>query len=249
MQLNGRTVLVTGGARGIGLELTRQFVAEGAHVVAVGRDRASLARLQFTAPGQVSCWALDLSDPKATDAFIRDLPGRHPTLSVVVNNAGVQTLTDFMGEEPAAFRPALQEEIALNFEAVVAISTGLLPHLRRQPSAMIVNVTSGLALAPKTSSPVYCATKSAVRTFTKALRYQCEDGAPSVRVMEAVMALVDTDMTAGRGTGKISPAQAAGEVIAAIKRDRDEVYVDRAKLLPILMRVAPGVGERLMRRG
>ena len=43
--------------------------------------------------------------------------------------------------------------------------------------------------------------------------------------------------------------EAAGEVIAAIKRDRDEVYVDRAKLLPILMRVAPGVGERLMRRG
>ena len=55
-----------------------------------------------------------------------------------------------------------------------------------------------------------------------------------------------------RHAGSSSPkvrAQAAGEVIAAIKRDRDEVYVDRAKLLPILMRVAPGVGERLMRRG
>ena len=74
-----------------------------------------------------------------------------------------------MAEDPAAFRPALQEEIALNFEAVVAVSTGLLPHLRRQPSAMIVNVTSGLALAPKTSSPVYCATKSAVR-FSAPLR-------------------------------------------------------------------------------
>ena len=102
---------------------------------------------------------------------------------------------------------------------------------------------------PGITNPSTPERSSAVRTFTKALRYQCEDGAPSVRVMEAVMALVDTDMTAGRGTGKISPAQAAGEVIAAIKRDRDEVYVDRAKLLPILMRVAPGLGERLMRRG
>lgn len=73
MQLSGRTVLVTGGARGIGLELTRQFVAEGAHVVAVGRDRTSLARLQFTGPNQISCWALDLTDPQATDDFIREL--------------------------------------------------------------------------------------------------------------------------------------------------------------------------------
>lgn len=249
MQLDGRTVLVTGGARGIGLELTKQFVAEGAHVVAVGRDRASLARLQMTGPSQISCWALDLSDPQATGEFLQELPRRHPTLSVVVNNAGVQTLTDFLVQDPALLRPALQEEIALNFEAVVAVSTGLLPHLRRQPSAAIVNVTSALALAPKTSSPVYCATKSAVRTFTKALRYQCQDGAPNVRVMEAVMALVDTDMTAGRGTGKISPAQAAGEVIAAIKRDRDEVYVDRAKLLAAVMRVSPELGERIMRRG
>lgn len=63
------------------------------------------------------------------------------------------------------------------------------------------------------------------------------------------MALVDTDMTAGRGQGKITPTEAADEVVDAILAGRREVYVDRAKLLPILMRVAPGLGERIMRRG
>ena len=249
MQLHGRTILVTGGARGIGLELTRQFVAEGARVVVAGRDQVRLANLEVCYPSQIHGWAVDLSDPQATDDFIRDLPRRYPTLSVVVNNAGAQTLTDFLRQDPETLRPALRAEIALNFEAVVAVSTGLLAHLRSQPSAAIINVTSGLALAPKTSSPVYCATKAAVRSFTKALRYQCEDGAPNVQVTEAIMALVDTDMTAGRGAGKISPAQAAAEILTGIQAGRDEVYVARAKLLPMLMRVAPGLGERMMRKG
>ncbi|CAN7491345.1 SDR family NAD(P)-dependent oxidoreductase [Phenylobacterium sp. LjRoot164] len=249
MQLRDRTILVTGGARGIGLALTRRFLAEGAVVIAAGRDGERLARLHAQHPRRVTAWPVDLSDPQQTDAFVRDLPRRHPELSVVVNNAGAQTLTDFLADDVETLRPALRREISLNLDAVVAISTGLLEHLRRQPSAAIVNVTSGLALAPKTSSPVYCATKAAVRSFTKALRYQCEDGAPNVQVIEAVMALVDTDMTAGRGQGKITPTEAADEVVDAILAGRREVYVDRAKLLPILMRVAPGLGERIMRRG
>lgn len=249
MQLQDRTILVTGGARGIGLALTRRFLAEGAKVIAVGRDGERLARLQEMHARRITAWPVDLSVPAETDAMIKELPRRHPTLSMVVNNAGAQTLTDFLSDDAEALRPALRREISLNLDAVVAISTGLLDHLRRQPSAAIVNVTSGLALAPKTSSPVYCATKAAVRSFTKSLRYQCEDGAPNVQVTEAIMALVDTDMTAGRGAGKITPEQAAAEVVAAIKAGRDEVYVDRAKLLPFLMRVAPRVGERLMRRG
>ena len=249
MQLRDRTILVTGGARGIGLALTRRFLAEGAKVVAAGRDGDRLARLEAMHPRRITAWPVDLSIPAETDALIRDLPRRHPELSMVVNNAGAQTLTDFLADDVEALRPTLRREISLNLDAVIAISTGLLDHLRRQPSAAIVNVTSGLALAPKTSSPVYCATKAAVRSFTKALRYQCEDGAPNVQVIEAIMALVDTDMTAGRGAGKITPDEAAVEVVAAIKAGRNEVYVDRAKLLPILMRVAPGVGERMMRRG
>lgn len=247
MRLDGRTILVTGGAHGIGLELSRRFLAEGAQVVAAGRNVERLARLEEAYPGRAHGWIVDLSHPAQTDAFVQELPRRHPDLSIVVNNAAVQTLTDFLDDDVVALRPRLRDEISLNFDAVVALSTGLLSHIAQHPAPAIVNITSGLALAPKVSSPVYCATKAAVRSFTKSLRYQCENRAPHVRVVEAVMALVDTDMTAGRGKGKISPARAAAEVVDGLKAGRREIYVERAKLLRTLMRVSPELGERLMR--
>lgn len=247
LRLAGRTVLVTGGAHGIGLALSRRLLDEGADVVAIGRNRERLARLEAQFPGRVHGWIADLSNSAEVDALVRDLPARHPGLSIIVNNAAIQTQTDFVNDAPGELRAPLRSEIALNFDAVVMLSTGLLPVLKRHPAPAIVNITSGLALAPKAGAPVYCATKAAVRSFTKALRYQCEDRAPHIRVVEAVMALVDTDMTAGRGRGKITPERAAAEVVDGLKSGRSEIYVERAKLLRTLMRVAPGVGEKLMR--
>jgi uncharacterized oxidoreductase len=249
MLIEGTNVLVTGGARGIGRELTAQLVAGGARVIAVGRDPARLAALTCTHGDRVSVWPVDLGDPRAVDAFPDAVVARHPDLAVVINNAAVQHETDFVGGDPAGLRPALRQEIAINLDAVVAISTGLLPHLRTRPAAAIVNVTTGLALAPKRSAPVYCATKAGVRSFTRALRYQCERDAPQVRVAEAIMPVVDTDMTRGRGSGKISATAAAAAVLAGLQRGAPEIYVGKARFLPAVMRVAPGLGHRLLRDG
>ncbi|WP_186768251.1 SDR family oxidoreductase [Streptomyces qinzhouensis] len=249
MNLTGRTVLVTGGARGVGRALTRRLTGLGAHVVAVGRDPAGLADLTAEYGDRVSAECVDLADPDAVDAFTDALPGRHPEVSVVINNAGVQNLSSFLTGDPRALRPVLRRELAVNLDAVITLSTGLLPHLRSLPSAAIVNISSGLAIVPKPSAPVYCAAKSAVRTFTRALRYQCEDSAPRVRIMDAVLPLVDTDMTAGRGRGKISPDETARAVLTGIRRERNEIYVGRTRLLPALMRVAPSVGYRALRHG
>ncbi|GII96083.1 SDR family oxidoreductase [Sinosporangium siamense] len=249
MELTGATVLVTGGARGIGREMTRLLVGLGAHVVAVGRAPGPLAALRLEYGDRVSTEAVDLSDPDAVDAFGDELPGRHPGLSVVINNAGVQNLCDFLTADARDSRPALRRELAVNLDAVISLSTGLLPHLSSHSSAAIVNITSGLAIVPKASAPVYCAAKSAVRTFTRSLRYQCEDGAPHIRVIDAVLPLVDTEMTRGRGQGKISPAQAAQAVIDGIRRDRAEIYIGKARLLPFLMRLSPTLGYRALRNG
>lgn len=249
MDLTGRTVLVTGATRGIGLELTAQLVDLGASVVATGRDPGQLQSLTDRYGDRVSPYAADLADPDAVDALVQHVSERHPDLSVLVNNAGVQTTTDLFADDPATLRPVLRREVAVNLDAVVVLCTGLLLPLSRQPSAAIVNVTSGLALAPKASAPAYCATKSAVRTFTRALRYQCEDRAPHVRVTEVVLPLVDTDMTRGRGQGKITAAAAARAVVAGIRRGSPEILVGRAKLLPTLLRLSPSLAHRALRRG
>ncbi|MFE3019268.1 SDR family oxidoreductase [Streptomyces sp. NPDC059256] len=249
MELTGTTALVTGGARGIGRELTRQLVALGAHVVAVGSNPEALADLATEHGALVSTDVVDLSNSQAVDTYIDELPRRHPGLSIVINNAGVQNLSDFLTGDPQQLRPVLRRELAVNLDAVITLSTGLLPHLAQQPSAAIVNISSGLAVIPKRSAPVYCAAKAGVRTFTRALRYQCEGAVPHIQVVDAVLPLVDTDMTAGRGRGKITSARAAGSVIDGLRRGRAEIYVGKARLLPALMRVAPSLGYRAMRHG
>jgi uncharacterized oxidoreductase len=246
MNITGRTVLVTGGARGVGRELTCQLIELGAHVVAVGRDRERLESLAAEHGDTVSPHVVDLADQDAVDAFADELPRRHPELSIVINNAGVQTITDFFDDQHVS-RPVLRRELAVNLDAVIALSTGLLPHLRRQPTAAIVNITSALALAPKASAPVYCAAKAGVRSFTRALRYQCRDAASNIHVIDAVLPLVDTDMTRGRGSGKISAAQAASAVIGGVRRDTAEIYVGKTKLVRTIIRLSPSLGYRILR--
>lgn len=247
MDLRDATVLVTGATRGVGAALTRRLLAEGAHVIALARDADRLAEAARDAAGRLTPWPLDLGRREDVDAAVATLPSRHPELSVVINNAGVQVASDFVRGEAAARLGDLRAEMTINLEAVVALCAGLLPHLASRPRAAIVNVTSGLALAPKRSAPVYCATKAGVRAFTRALRYQCEDAAPHVHVAEAVLPLVDTDMTRGRGAGKLSPDAAAFGLLEGLKAGRREIYVGKAAALPPLLRLAPGLAYRLLR--
>lgn len=145
--------------------------------------------------------------------------------------------------------PALAQEIDLNFAGPIRLTLALMPSLLAQPSAMIVNVTSGLALAPKQSAPVYCAAKAGLRSFTKALRYQAQARAPQLRIVEALPPLVDTGMTKGRGRGKISAAACAKEIVAGVTAGQEEIFVGKAKLLRTILGVSPGLADRLMRGG
>lgn len=250
LTLSGRTALVTGGASGIGLALTRRLLDEGvAEVLVVGRDEARLAAAEAGGRGRVVGLRADLSSHADVDRLLAELPTRAPELSLLVNNAGTQLLTDVTRADAPTLIPALRAEISANVTGVVALSVGLLPLLAGRPSAAVLNVTSGLALAPKRSAPVYCATKAAVRSFTRALRYQCEDAMPHVRVVEALPPLVDTDMTRGRGSSKITAERCAVAIVDGLTAGRNEIYVGRSALLRAVMRCSPALGYRLMRNG
>lgn len=247
MNLKGQTALVTGGARGIGRDLTRQLAGQGANVVMVGRNQEALEEMHAELKGAVTWIRADLSCSNDVGRVIATINERHSTLSVLINNAAIQTEMNFFDPAAANHVPRIQDELALNLEAAICLTTGLLPLLCRQSAATIVNISSGLAIAPKRSAPVYCATKAGLRSFTRAMRYQCAENAPHIKVMEAVMALVDTDMTRGRGSGKISPFRAAREIVAGIEKNRDEVWVAKAALLPLLHRLSPALVARILR--
>nr|WP_324754109.1 SDR family NAD(P)-dependent oxidoreductase [Roseovarius sp. Pro17] len=227
--------------------ITRQLVDLGATILIVGRNKNDLDRVAKEHPEQIVGLCADLSDPSQVDHLIKRITENHPEISVMVNNAGVQFEADLLSPAAQDHIANARTEIAVNLDAPVALTIGLLPILRTHDHATVVNISSALAIAPKEASPVYCATKAAIRNFSKSLRYQCETSAPNIRVTEVLMALVDTDMTQGRGSGKITPKDAAANVLAGIRAGRSEVWVGKSRLLRILDRISPALSHRILR--
>jgi uncharacterized oxidoreductase len=253
MTWQGRHVLVTGGTRGIGRELVLLLVARGARVTATGTTPQGVAEAAAACPG-VRWLALDQRRPDDRERLARTL--LVDDLSDVIHNAGVQQLRDFTGpgDDEAL---SVQDEVDINLVGVVDLTRRLLPALRRTAAAAgsaaglsirpsLVFVTSGLALAPKRSSPVYCATKAGLRSFAKALRAQLRTAEGGIRVVEALPPIVDTDMTRGRGARKLPAAEAARQILAGLDTGRDEVFVGASALLKWVLRLSPALGERIM---
>jgi uncharacterized oxidoreductase len=249
MLLDGKKALVTGGAAGLGLALSMGILAAGGSVIVCGRNESQLRALCDAYPGKVAAMTADLTDPAVVQALVANVKANHPDLSLLINNAGVQRHVDFFEEDPGDIAGLAQLEIEVNFSAIVALCAGLIPILRQNREAAIVNITSGLAVAPKKTAPVYCASKAALRTFTKALRYQAEDAKAPLAIIDVIMTLVDTGMTAGRGKSKISPEAAAREVLDGIRSGRNEIWVGKTKMLRWINRLSPALSDRLLRDG
>lgn len=242
---NGRKVLLTGATRGIGREMSRQLTAMGAEVLAVARNPAALDEL-LRQGDCVDVLEADLADAEIPRGVVNWVGDAHPDCSVVINNAAVMrypVLTD--GTQHGE---GVAEEVQVNLVAPMLIAVGLLPVLGAQAGARVVNVTSGLAVAPKADAPVYCATKAAMRSFTRSLRYQVEDAGLGIGLSEALLPVVDTTLSRGAPERKMSPADAATAILEGVARGRREIWIGKARLLRRLMWLSPALGHGIMRR-
>jgi uncharacterized oxidoreductase len=246
MKLSGHKVLVTGGTSGIGLELARQFVDRDNRVVICGRNMQKLSDARNEL-GDVEILQADLSVPDQIPMLASEAAKRLGGLSILVNNAGIQYNYSFADADLSQIANDTAREIQVNLNALIALTAACLPVLRTVEVAAVVNVSSALAITPKASAPVYCATKAAIHSFSQALRYQMQDALPTVRVFEVMPPLVDTEMTHGRGSGKISARQVADQTFAGLERDRYEILVGKAKLLRAIKRFSPSFGARILR--
>ncbi len=245
MKSAGHTVLITGGASGIGLALTERFVREGNKVIVVGRDRNKLDAARSKMPDIVG-YVCDLRSDEETDALAARLIKDHVELSVIVNNAAMQYLESFINPRDGMIGERISEEIGLNLISPIRLTARLLPLLARQEEAAIINVSSGLAISPKKSAPVYCATKAGIHLFTKALRYQMEG--TNIRVFEIIPPIVDTEMTRGRGgRRKLLPGQLAEQFWHAYRRNKLEVPIGKVKLLKMLKQLIPPAADALLK--
>lgn len=218
MNLSGNTVLVTGGASGIGLAIARRFAAAGSTVIICGRRKDKLHEAQQANPS-LNVAVADLSRDDQRMALFDWIVDAFPSLNVLVNNAGIQRPVSLLDVEPWS---ATREEIAINLEAPIHLSRLFVPHLAKQERPAIVNVTSGLSFAPLARVPVYCATKAAFHSFTLSLRHQLRDTA--IEVIEIVPPAVDTDLGGpGLHTFGVNVDEFADAVMARVAAGETEV--------------------------
>jgi uncharacterized oxidoreductase len=239
MKTSGNTILITGGATGIGLALAEAFLKTGNEVIVCGRTAASLAEAKNKLP-QLHVRKCDVSKEEERAALYDWAVSSFPGLNVLVNNAGIQRMIDFRkGTEDLLKHRAAdgEDEIEVNFRALVYLTAHFTPHLLKQKEAAIVNVSSGTAFMPVPIAelPVYIATKAAVHSFSVSLRLQLKD--TSVRVFELIPPMVDTGLDKGARKSRgqtyfgIQAAEVVPPVLKAMANDEYEIRVTDPKLM------------------
>ncbi|GAB3333613.1 SDR family oxidoreductase [Hymenobacter humi] len=219
MNLSNNTVLLTGGASGIGLALAARFLQAGSEVIICGRRADKLAEAQAQHPG-LRIRVCDVANASERIELVRWATVEFPHLNVLVNNAGIQNRLQLADD--AEDWESRRQEIVINVEAPMHLATLLIPHLRQQPHSAIINVTSGLSFAPAAFAPIYSATKAALHSFTLSLRHQL---APTgIEVLEIVPPAVNTDLGGvGLHTFGVPVDDFADSVMARLAAGEQEV--------------------------
>ncbi len=247
MRSSGHRVLITGGSTGIGYALAKTLHAHDNHVTICARRHDVLDRAAASLPG-VHAFPCDVAVESQLRSLVERASHAMGGISVLVNNAGVQRNDRYGETDATVVLSNVDEEIGTNLSGLVKLTVLAMPLLQREDEAAIVNVSSVLAIVPKRSAPVYCATKAAVHSFTKALRYQLEETAPNIKVFEVLAPGVETEMTRGRDFKKMSADDLAAEIVRAMAHDRLELRPGRTRALSALHRLSPALAHRLFKR-
>lgn len=261
--LQGRTVLITGGSRGLGLALARQVAAEGARLVVCGRDAESLERACASIAkmgSEVLAITADVTDPASVADMVEAVRQRYGTVDVLINNAGVIEVGPAVTMSIADY----DEAMATNFWGMLYPTLALLPGMRARKSGRIVNITS---IGGKLGIPhllPYSASKFAAVGFSQGLRAEvASDGIKVVTVCPGLMRTGSPRNAIFRGRHRseyawfsisdalpglsISAERAARRIVAACRRgDAEVLFPLPARLAAVVNAVAPGLTAGLL---
>lgn len=239
MKITNRSILITGGANGIGLELASRLLAQGNRVAITGRSRERLSEAQRKLPA-LRVFQSDVADPEAIERLYTQVLAELPDLSVLVNNAGVMRNLD-LNQPRELLDVTLELDVLLR--GPIQMTQQFLPQLKAQPDALIVNVTSALAFIPLAVSPVYSAAKAGLHAFTQCLRAQL--AGTSIRVVELAPPGTDTQLFWGefenemKGQKPMPVTALVDQAVAGLEGGKAEIRVGLAKVLRAMSRLAP----------
>jgi uncharacterized oxidoreductase len=232
LNVDSNTVLITGGATGIGFAVAEKFVEAGSEVLVCGRRKSKVRDAKRKLPA-LHIRQCDVSVESQRQSLLRWSLANFPNLNILVNNAGIQRQVNF--SSPAIAKPlsASDDEVTINFASLIRLCALFTPKLLKKQKAAIINISSGLAFVPIASMPIYCATKAATHSFTTSLRHQLKR--TPIRVFEAVPPTTDTELDLGfageeeeayRG---ISPKEVAAAILEGVKTDKEEIIIGEAQ--------------------
>jgi len=228
MNITGNTILITGGTSGIGLAFAEEFLKEGNKVIITGRREDKLNDIKNRLP-QIITKISDVADAAQRIELAAWIGENHPETNILINNAGIQLITDF---SKGIDLSRIGSEIETNFTAPVHLASLFVPLLSGKQNAAIMNVTSGLAFVPIAFMAIYCATKAAMHSVTMSLRYQLKQ--TGIKVFEIIPPSVDTELGHDRredksqSHGGIPVSEFIEGAMAAIKNDEYEAAIGQS---------------------
>jgi short-subunit dehydrogenase len=267
--IQGSTAAITGAANGIGRSLAIELAARGCNLALADRDGAALQAVASEIAAKHSCkittHVFDVSDARAIEDFANAATSAHPTLNILINNAGVALMGTFAEIDLAQ----MEWLININFWGVVRGTRAFLPHLSLQQRSHIVNLSSIFGIIAPPGQCSYAAAKFAVRGFSESLRHELEAAKSPVRLSVVHPGGIATHIARNSRTGssmtdnerraksierfetaaKTTPQQAALRVIKGIENDDPRILIGSdARMLDLLQRFRPATYWKVLAR-
>jgi short-subunit dehydrogenase len=240
-ELHGKTILITGGSRGLGLVMARQLLQAGARLALCARDEAELERARTELAqqgGNVVALTCDVTDQTQVEQMIQQVRDRLGSIDILINNAG----TDIVGPLETLTMQDYDDTMKLHFWAPLYTSYAVLPEMQQRKAGRIVNISS---IGGKVVSPhmvAYCASKFALVGLSEGMRTElAKDGIAVTTVCPGLIrtGVVDHAIMKGQHRKEFawfsvsdslpvlsaSAEQVARKTIAALKRGDAEVIV------------------------
>ena len=240
MKQSNQTVLITGGASGIGLALAKKFLANDNTVIITGRDLTKLENVKKENP-KIHIFQSDVTHDGEVRLLKDTIKQKFKSLDVLINNAGIMNLVD-TGKEENDLQKQMQE-IEINYKSPIRLLHYFLPLLKKSSNAVLVNVSSGLAYVPFAPAPVYSGTKSALHFWTKSIRLHLKPH--KIKVVELLPPVVDTPLAHGADIAEddnlkpMPPEKLADIFWKGYMKGAEEITPGISNALKIMSRLAP----------
>ncbi|GAA4135052.1 SDR family oxidoreductase [Flavobacterium chungbukense] len=244
MDLKGKTILITGGASGIGLESAKQLLAEGAKVIITGRNKEKLDTAKRLYP-QITAIQNDVADAEQAQQLYKEIEALGG-IDILYNNAGVANPTNNLAKTNDKITEMAAYEMNINYLAIVRLNNLFLKMLQSRSESAIINTTSVLSYVPSNLAPTYSATKAALRFYTASLRNHLEAAKTNVKVFELLPPLVATEMAKGIDSKTITPEMLVKGLIQGIHKNNFTIRVGDTKVIYFLSRFFPKTAYKLI---